>query len=129
MNEKRKGIYHPGARQWLRRGMITESTRPLSGRWSRVPTAAALDTSLSATDYRTLILLCRYTGAEGCCYVGQSKLAGLRGVSRQMIAKSLERLRKSHWVTWMDMYRPNSKERTSSFYTLHYKSMPDEPSE
>jgi hypothetical protein len=127
MEEKRTGIYHPGAGRWLRRSLLANSTRPIARRWSRVPAGAALDRSLSSTDLRTLILLSRYTGAEGICYVSQSTLAKLRGVSRQMIAKSLDRLREAKWITSQDMYRPDSMARTSSAHTVHYKSMPDEP--
>lgn len=122
-------IFHPGAQRWVGRRLIARSTRPIALRWSRVPTAAALDPSLSATDLRTLILLCRYTGADGTCYVGQSRLAKLRGVSRQMIAKSLARLRQAGWITSEDMYRPGSMERTTLFHTVHYKSMPDQETE
>ena len=129
MDKGNRKIFHPGAQRWLGRTLLHLSTLPRKHRWSRVPTAVALDHSLSATDLRTLILLCRYTGAIGCCYVGQSTLAQLRGVTRQMIAKSLDRLRHRYWVTWEIMFRPNSKEQTSSWYTIHYKSMPDEPAD
>lgn len=122
-------IFHPGAQRWLGRSIAARSTRPLARRWSRTPTAAALDPSLSATDLRTLILVCRYTGAEGTCYVGQAKLAEMRGVSRQMIAKSLARLRQANWISSQEMYRPGSMERTTAFHTVHYKSMPDEETE
>lgn len=129
MESKNGKIFHPVARRWLSRNIIARSTRPIARRWSRVPTAAALDLSLSATDLRTLILLSRYTGAEGTCYVGQSTLAELRKVTRQMVSKSLARLRKAKWVTTEDMYRPGSRARTTPFHTVHYKSMPDEEGE
>lgn len=126
MDEGNRKIFHRGARRALGRSLLHLSTDPRKHRWSKVPTAAALDRSLSATDLRTLILLCGYAGAIGCCYVSQSTLAQLRGVTRQMIAKSLDRLRHRLWVTWDIMHRPNSKELTSNWYTIHYKSMPDE---
>ncbi len=129
MEDKNGKIYHPGAKRWVGRSIIARSTRPTARRWSRIPAAAALDPALSATDLRTLILLSRYTGAEGTCYVGQSTLAELRGVTRQMIAKSLARLRQAKWITTEDMYRPGSKARTTPFHTVHYKSMPDEEEE
>lgn len=128
MDKNSGKIFHPGAQRWIGRNLLARSTRPIARRWSRVPTGAALDPSLSSTDLRTLILLSRYTGSEGICYVGQSRLAKLRGVSRQMIAKSLSRLRQSKWITSEDMYRHASKDRTTSVHTVHYKSMPDEQS-
>lgn len=132
MKNKKDEVYHRGAMQWVRRSLAHRDTQPYPMRWSRVPTAAALDSSLSATDYQTLILLTRYVSAFGCCYVNQSTLADFRGVSRQMIGKSLARLAEREWICWQQMFRPiprdstNRRERTASWYTIHYPLMPDQ---
>ena len=123
MEGKTNKVFHPGTQKWLGRSLLSRSTAPDKHPWSKVPTAAALDDALTVTDLRTLILLCKYAGSNGCCYVAQSTLAKLRGVTRQMIAKSLSRLK--YWVTSEPCYRPHTRERTSDWHTIHYRPLPE----
>ena len=125
MEDKDKKIFHPGARRYLGRSLLHRWSAPENHPWSRVPSAVALDPTLSRTDLLTLILLCRYVGANGCTYVSQSTIAALRGVSRQQIGKSLDRLRRRFWISSLVCYRPNSKERTTDWLTVHYKPLPE----
>ena len=61
-------------------------------RFCIIPIRACLDKSLSLGDFRMLAILASYSSPNGYSYVAQSTLAAYRGVSSQMISKSIKRL-------------------------------------
>jgi biotin operon repressor len=67
-------------------------------RFCIIPIRACLDKSLSLGDFRMLAILASYSSPNGYSYVAQSTLASYRGVSSQMISKSIKRLVEKGYV-------------------------------
>lgn len=78
--------------------VVIKPKREDARRFCIIPIRACLDKSLSLGDFRMLAILASYSSPNGYSYVAQSTLAAYRGVSSQMISKSIKRLVEKGYV-------------------------------
>jgi hypothetical protein len=77
--------------------------------------------------YVFLRLANRMNHILGLCYPGFGQLAKDTGYSVSEVSDCIHGLWKAGYIDWQDRWKPNSVERDTNLYTIHYVPHPDDP--